>query len=227
MNKNNKNYDAVTNWSEKVPKSMFTGIKKDKNFNKHLIEPESMIGVFGSTGSGKSNWVVEFLSRKTESFCEVIIFTSIAEDPLYSLIKKTIPEAEIIDSVEKMPKLEDFKGERIDRLLIFDDTNTLSTKDQLKMKAFFEAGRKLGFTVVTLSQKFSSCPKFIRTQLKYIILFKIDDETEVDVIRRKYPMGLKKELWHKIYNYCTRKRGDFMTIDLNNNTIRQNFIGKI
>lgn len=220
--------DVITNWTAKIPKAMYDQIKPDKNFKNHLILPESMIIVVGSTGSGKSNWLVEFLSRKTDSFYEIIIFTSIIDDPLYKLIKSKIPDAQIIDKVSDLPSLADYKEEdRIERLLVFDDTNTLTTKEKLKMTAFFEGGRKKGFTVVSLAQDYITVPKFIREQAKYIVLFHINDETKVGTIYRKYPMGIKKDLWLKIYHYCTKDQGQFMTINLNTNSLKQNFIGKI
>ena len=61
-------------------------IKPEKNFKNHLVKPCSMIGVIGATGSGKTTAVIEMLSRKPDSFYEIIIFSgSSTQEPLYEL----------------------------------------------------------------------------------------------------------------------------------------------
>ncbi len=72
--------DWIKDWSKVVTKLEGEGIKKDKNYNKHMIKPCKMIASIGPTGSGKSNALLEFLSRKNGSFCEVILFSGSTTD---------------------------------------------------------------------------------------------------------------------------------------------------
>jgi len=68
--------DNIKNWYEIANKSG-EGItrKIDKNFNKHLIKPCQMISIIGQTGSGKSQSILEFLSRKNDAFYKIILFS--------------------------------------------------------------------------------------------------------------------------------------------------------
>ena len=224
--------DTVTNWYNKVPKNIQNHIKEDKNFNKHLIKPESLIVIAGPSGAGKSNWLVEFLSRKIGSFYEIILFSgSFTDEPIYQYLLEQIPDMQLIDDIDEMPRLEDFTDEdKVERLLIFDDTVKLTAKQQNEIERWFMAGRKLGFTICYLTQKFlgnGGCPIFIRQQMNYLILFRLNDNSEAKQILKKYNMGLNINTLFKIYEKDTKEKGQFLTFDLRSGKIRQNMIGKI
>ena len=61
--------DNIQDWY-KIANKNGTGLtrKMDKSFNKHLIKPCQMISIIGQTGCGKSQAILEFLSRKNEAF---------------------------------------------------------------------------------------------------------------------------------------------------------------
>ena len=73
----------VKNWYEHIG-THNKKIKLDKNYNKHHIQPNSMILCLGGTGSGKTNSLIDFISKKNEAFYKIIIFSgSSTDEPLY------------------------------------------------------------------------------------------------------------------------------------------------
>ena len=222
--------DKIKNWYEELPSKMKTAVKPDKNFNKHLVSPESMILLIGPTGSGKSNWILEFLDRKVNAFFDIIIFSgSFTDEPMYNYLKSKIKDLQLIDDLDLMPTLDDLKEiDRKERLLIFDDSINLPRNKMDEIKKVFMSARKKGFTVIFVSQKFTTIPIFIREQVNYIILFKIPDDDAVKIILRRYKMDFKNqdELLNR-YRQITNIKGQFITFDLKLNQIRHNFIQRL
>ena len=64
--------DNITNWYSKVKNK---GMKRDKNFKSHMIEPCSMIALIGQSGAGKSTALIEFISRTPDKFYEIHLFS--------------------------------------------------------------------------------------------------------------------------------------------------------
>ena len=101
--------DNLTNWYDVANKNgNGFKMKVDKNYKKHLIKPCQMIGIFGKTGAGKSTAIVEFLSRKNDTFFEITIFTgSTADEPLYKMLEEKIEGIFITNDIEELPELID------------------------------------------------------------------------------------------------------------------------
>ena len=73
--------DTIKDWYAIVGKG--TSNSNDKNFKNHMVKPCSMVMMIGNTGSGKTTALVEFLSRKNDSFFRVIYFSgSTTDEPL-------------------------------------------------------------------------------------------------------------------------------------------------
>ena len=53
----------IKNWYNVIGKHSKTP-KLDKNYKQHHIQPNSMILCIGGTGSGKTNSLVDFISKK-------------------------------------------------------------------------------------------------------------------------------------------------------------------
>ena len=75
--------DCIKDWYAIAGKGTNNSIKNDKNFKNHMVKPCSMVMMIGNTGSGKTTALVEFLSRKNDSFFRVIYFSgSTTDEPL-------------------------------------------------------------------------------------------------------------------------------------------------
>jgi len=229
MNKKQPKQDIITNWAEKIPSKFKDFTKRDKNFKDHLIEPESMVLLVGKTGSGKSNYLLEFLSRKVNSFYDIIIFSgSFVQEPFYNYLKEKIPDVQLIDDINDMPTVDDLKDvKRKERLLIYDDSLHVNAKKMLEIEKVFSCARKKGFTVVFISQSFTAIPIFIRKQASYIVLFKTTDDDAIKMVLRRYHMNYDVDALMDKYKAITATPGPFLTIDLVKMEIRKNFVDKL
>jgi len=163
--------DKVKNWYESLSKDLKRETKLDKNYKKHYIQPNSMICCIGGTGCGKTTSLVEFLSRKNESFYDIIIFSgSTTDEPLYSMLKQKMPEIKLMNDIAELPELKEFDNDDKDqeKLIVFDDFINLKKPELKKINEYLTGGRKFGFTVWCMAQDYKSVPKIITRNLHYL-----------------------------------------------------------
>jgi len=222
--------DKVKNYYELLPKDLKRETKLDKNYKKHYIQPNSMICCIGGTGAGKSNSLIDFLTRKNEAFYKIIIFSgSTTDEPLLNMLKTKIPEIEMYNDVEQLPPLSEFDDEDKDqeKLLVCDDFISLSKKEQKKIYEYLISGRKHGFTVWLMCQDYKSCPKIITRNLNYIIMFKLNDNVSINNIIRNHNIhGIDKNKFKEHYINATSEPRQFFMVDMKNpkTHLRQNFL---
>lgn len=224
--------DTVRDWS-KLKKNGNTSIPLDKNFAKHEIKPTKYIGIIGPSGSGKTNSLLEFLSRKNETFEQVIYFTgSTRDEDLLNILEENMPGIELIDDVEELPKLEDYRetDKTKEKLIVFDDLNNLDHGELKEISKWFNSARKLGFTVVFLAQNFFAVPNQIRRQVNYIFMFRQKDKRDADrILEISNDGSIPIELLRHMYLEATKDIGNFFKIDLTESDpakrYRRNFIG--
>ena len=222
--------DKVKNWYESLSKDLKRESKLDKNYKKHLIQPNSMICCIGGTGSGKTTSLVEFLSRKNEAFFDIIIFSgSTTDEPLYSMLKQKMPDIRLINDIAELPELKEFDTDDKDqeRLIIFDDFVNLKKTEMKKINEYLTAGRKFGFTCWCMCQNYTSCPKIITRNIHYFIMFKLNDNTTINNIIRNHNINdIDKETFKKYYQEATSEPRQFFMIDLKKpeTHLRKNFL---
>jgi len=218
--------DEITDWYKKVKN---TGFKRDKTFKNHEIEPASMIGLIGQSGSGKSTALIEFISRAPK-FVEILLFSgsgSASTEPLYVLLKEKIPEVQTFDTVESIPDLESFTDKAVERLIVFDDFLQSTPKQMKKLAQYATAGRKSGMSCVFMSQNYTSVPKVISRNLHYLWLFKIPDARSVETIHRNHINGITKDQFKGLHQVVTSEPRAFLNLDLRKNTLKKNFLQNI
>jgi hypothetical protein len=215
----------IKDWYKEVKP---TGFKRGKDFKNHEIEPCSMIGLIGQSGSGKSTALIDFLYRAPK-FTEIHLFSgsgSATTEPLYVLLKEKIPETKTYDSVEEIPDLESFEKDN-EKLIVFDDFLQLTPKQMKKLSQFATAGRKSGFSCIFMAQNYTSIPKVISRNFHYIWTFKIPDARSVETIHRNHINGITKEQFKGLHQAITAEPRSFLNLDLRNNTMKKNFLQNI
>ena len=223
--------DKVKNWYEHLPKNLKRENKLDKNFKKHHILPTSMIACIGGTGSGKSNAIVDMISRMDEKFYTIIIFNPVSVDePLYSLLKQKMPDVQLINNIEELPSLSEFDEDKDqEKLIIVDDFINMPKKDFKKVNEYFTGGRKHSFTVVCMAQNYTSIPKVISRNCQYFIVFKLNDNISINNIIRNHNIhNIDKEKFRAMYDDATSEPLSFFMVDLKGNKethLRKNFLG--
>ena len=214
----------MINFYDKLSKEDKSETKLDKHFKNHYILPNSMIGIIGGTGSGKSNALLNLISKQSNKYFDIIIFNPVSTDePLLKLLQKKIPELKLISNIEELPSLSDFVGDsEHEKLIVFDDVINMPTNHFKKIREYFTGGRKLGFSVVIMAQNYVSIPKTIVRNCQYFIIFKLNDNVTINNILKNHNIyNVEKEHFKKLYLDATKEPLNFFLVDLKTKDIRQ------
>ncbi len=78
----------VVNWYDKIPNEI-NKKKLPKNWKNHHIYHKSMILCVGGIGTGKTNALIDYLSRTSGEFHKIIIVSfSTLDEALYNFLQK-------------------------------------------------------------------------------------------------------------------------------------------
>ena len=195
--------------------------KNDKNFKNHLIKPCQMISIIGQTGSGKSQAILEFLSRKNDAFYRIILFSgSTTDEPLYHLLQKKVEGIEMLQNADELPELSDMDNEdkKQEKLIIFDDIINLNKKQLLKIQKWYTSARKYGFTCICCAQNYTDLPIQIRRNTMIFILFCLNDINTINhILRTHNNNGDDPKLVKKAYYEATSELHHFFMLDTTSN----------
>lgn len=201
--------------------NFYDNIKTVKTLNPnakiHKLELPFRGLVCCGSGGGKSNLVMNLLYLMNKTLHKIVICTK-AEEPLYTYLKDKIKDVEIYYNGE-IPEFEKLNKEQ--GLVIFDDL--CLDKNQSKIGEMYIRGRKLGYSMVYISQNFYSTPKTVRINCLLTWLGRGMTSRDLNMILSEYSLGAieKKDLLN-IYNDLTKEPMSFMMIDLNKRNIRHN-----
>jgi len=206
----------IVNFYSLLPKSKE---KKTVGFNNHYIEKNSRILMIGASGTGKSNALLNFIERSSGEFHKIIICSfSTTDEPLYNFLHQKIPDVELINKIEDVPKVQDFDDieKNKPKLIVFDDFVGLSTKQMKILTDYAISSRKFGFTTVFISQNYTSVPKVISRNCNYIFVFKINDKVSIKRIISNHSLSglITPERIEQLYYYCVGQPLGFLLIDL-------------
>jgi hypothetical protein len=206
----------IVNFYSLLPKSKE---KKTVGFNNHYIEKNSRILMIGASGTGKSNALLNFIERSSGEFHKIIICSfSTTDEPLYNFLHQKIPDVELINKIEDVPKVQDFDDieKNKPKLIVFDDFVGLSTKQMKILTDYAISSRKFGFTTVFISQNYTSVPKVISRNCNYIFVFKINDRISIKRIISNHSLSglITPERIEQLYYYCVGQPLGFLLIDL-------------
>lgn len=178
---------ATTNWEEVARKELKV---KEKDWNQPWFMPvKPRIVVYGNSGSGKTNTVVEAIMSNYIDFDKIWIFLKDLEcdhkwryvmKHFFDLEKayekkygKKIDLIEVGTELEDMPKVNDLDENR-KHLIIIDDFVTEGKHKQKQVEDLFIRGRKRDATTMYLTQDYFKTPTEIR---KNATMFWLHSET--------------------------------------------------
>lgn len=226
MSKKNTN-NKIKNMYEVIPKNLIQESWNPK-YKNHLLKLSGggfrMI-IVGASGSGKTNVALEIIRRMSDTYQNIYIICKDTSEPLYQFLKMNIMEGlHLLEGIDKIPKLDDIdmSGQS---LIIFDDL--VLEKNQKPIEEFFIRGRKKKCSMMYLTQSFFKTPKTIRVNCNYVIIKKLANNRDLNLILSEYNLGLKKDTLYSIYKYCTDNPMDFMLIDIDapeEDKFRHNFL---
>ncbi len=229
VNKSNKidsnTQDKIINFYDKID----TGAPR-YNPNSHMPKHEFRAIIVGQSGSGKTNFLCNLIT-KCECFERFIICTKMPDEPLYQFLKQKVESVDenrfiIMDKVESLGTIEDY-GDKLQTLIVFDDMCLENRRLQELMSQYYIRGRKSNMSTVYLSQSYYLVPKVIRLQCGHVFLKKIGSKREINAIIRDYNLDVEVDDLMEIYNKATEDMVSALHIDVNNNNpdlkFRKNF----
>ena len=183
-------------------------------FDSHQIKIPFRLAVISASGGGKTQWLLNLISRMSDTFGHIYVCYRTAE-PLYLFLAKAIGEDKItfFTQLSKFPQINEMpKDKQI--LCIFDDVVNYSDKEQGIIKECYIRGRKhgKGISMCYLSQSFFRIPKIIRLQCNYLILLKLGSKRDLALILADYGLGVDKNELMTIYKDATKIPFDFLKI---------------
>jgi len=212
----NKDKDIV-NFYEKLP-SKYKSKYDNPNYENHLINLPFRMLIVGSSGSGKSNVVVNIIQKFNDTFGNVKICCKDKNEPLYKMLSdKLDPKSfQIYEGFKKIPSLDD-KDEfdpSLQHLIVFDDL--CLEKNQSVIEDYLIRGRKIakGVNILYLTQSFFKCPRVVRMNCNYIILKKVGSTRDLTCILKEFSLGVDINQLKKIYKNNVKNMTDFLLIDL-------------
>ena len=218
--------DKLINFYEHMDKDLKNDTKRDKNFKQHYIEPCSMILAIGPTNSGKSLGLLNFLQRKNDAFCRIVIFSgSSTDEPAYNLLREKIPDTEFYEDIAELPALNDDDDNQNEKLIVFDDFINLKKKEFQKIKEYLTAGRKKKWTVYLNAQNYVDVPKTITRNCHYFFIFKQNDNTTINNILKNHNIdNVDKDDFKAMYQDAVNVKPNFFMVDIKGGSLRKNFL---
>lgn len=237
--------DKIINYTDIIKKKEFNNDEKlyetnyMKTYNNHFINSKNnYLLLIGPSGSGKTTTIIEFINRciydnkkKFIPFSSIYYFTgSTSDETLINYLKNIIDDGlYVIDDINNIPSIYDFKDDYKNdkKIMIFDDINNLNKKQQEIINQWSNSGRKLFSHIFFIAQNMN-IPTNIRRNINYIFIYKQRQNYIINKIINDYNLyNIDKDILKNIYLDCTKNKGDFLMLDLTDNTkypIRHNFI---
>jgi hypothetical protein len=207
--------DLLVNFYELPEMRKYMDDLEDKQVDKTgmaLSKPHVL--VCGSTGSGKSQWLLNYILRTSNTFLKIIMVVEKMEPFNLFLQDKLKDNIQFIVGLEALPPVETFidsvrmkKGEKYRTLIVFDDQIVAVTKskaNQAKINSFFTYGRNKLIQLLFLTQSYYACPKFLRLNVSWVILCSIRSKNDLRMILNEYNVSdIDMPTMMKIWDYCS------------------------
>lgn len=192
--------------------------KPNPQYIEHKIEIPFRMLICCSSGSGKSNYVMNLLYEMHNTFHKIIIVTK-APEPLYTMLEKKLKDRVEIHYEGNIPDFSEKLEPDQNGLIIFDDM--VLTPDK-RIGEMFVRGRKLEYSSIYISQSFFGTPKIVRQNVNYVALGRGINKRDLRMILSEYSISLSVNELEQLYFDVTSRAMNFMLIDLQNRNIRHN-----
>jgi hypothetical protein len=214
---------GMINFYEKMPKKL-TNQYHNPNFKQIGIKHPFRMLIIGSSGSGKTNCLLNLIYHMPDTFSSVTVITKNADEPLYNFLQQKLGDAvQIYEGLDDAPEVDSFDKTK-QHLIVFDDLVT--TKNQKAIEEYYIRARKLNCSLAYLSQSFFAIPKLIRMNANYLIIKKLGSLSDINRILQTYTLGIDRKQLKMIYEKATGTLTDFLLIDteaIDEKKFRKNF----
>jgi len=149
------------------------------------------------------------------------------EDISADFFKIVDRQFKMVRLLKKYGKLKSFAN-RV--LIILDDqvgSELFDGSAKKKFKAFNTKHRHYSVSLLMVAQGYKEIPKTVRTNWTCLLLYKIGNMKELEVIYEEYALGLTWDEWIEMYRHATNEKYNFFFADMytddDGKKIRKNF----
>jgi hypothetical protein len=199
---------SLINFYEKIKDTPKTW---NPNYKLHKLKIPFRMIIIGGSGSGKTNFVMNLIKITSGTFENITLCTKNADEVLYNHLKKQLKDDLTIFEDGVIPDIKEFNDKR-QRLIIFDDL--CLQKDQKRIQEYWVRGRKLGLSMVYISQSFYRIPKTIRINSNYVVFRRLSSKKDLESILKDFTLNISLQELQKIYDYATKTPMNVLLIDV-------------
>jgi ABC-type dipeptide/oligopeptide/nickel transport system ATPase component len=223
---NKTNKAELIDWYKKIP-SKFLTKTHNPNFKIHGIKLPFRALIIGSSGSGKTQTLLNIIHNMGNTFTEIYIITKNKKEPLYEYLEEKLGKQglTIYEGIDKAPDLDKDISKEDQTLIIMDDL--VLEKNQKPLEEYFLRARKQNCSLIYISQSYFAVPPMIRKNLNYLIIKQLANLPDLFRIMREYSLGVDKKVLLELYENSTKdNKQDFLLVDLDaepKDRFRKNF----
>jgi hypothetical protein len=201
---------SVSNFYEKIP-SMFLTKVDNPNYDCHQIKIPARIIVSAPSGTGKTNFVCNFIQHFCKgkgTFADIMILTKDKSEPLYEWLETK--GINIQEGIHNLPDLNKFDKD-VNHLIVIDDLMLAKNQDQVT--EYFIRCRKKNVTIMYLAQHFYKIPIIVRQNSNYFVILKAGNKKSLNLMLNEFAVGVDKEQLLKMYEKSTKDKFNFLLIN--------------
>lgn len=192
-----------------------------RNFERVRILLPARVAIIGSSGSGKSNILLN-LVLQLNAFTKIYMFVKSPDEPLYAYLIEEIRKIEaklgveilvVSTDLDELPEVDSFDGKEA-TLMIFDDIISESAAKLKTVSDFWIRGRKRSLSLIFLTQSFFAVPKIIRGNTD-VFIFKRLGKRDLNLVLSDFSLTKTGPELMEMYRSCdTTNISNFFMIDL-------------
>ena len=222
---------SIVNYYDAMPRKYRDKNSQYKNYPAIRISIPNRILIVGSSGSGKSNILLNLIIGMN-CFTKIWFIVKSPDEPLYKFFISEIREIEkklkismltVSSEIDEIPHIDEIDKDETN-LFVFDDVISEKTTRLKNISDFWIRGRKQNITTIFLSQSFYKTPHIIRQNTDVIIFKKIGTRRDLKMILSDYSLDKSVEELMQMYKRCnTGDINNFFMIDLKTNKTEDKF----
>ena len=203
------------------------------NTNEPLLQGHRVWLIVGRRGLGKSNLILNSLTRKESPYYKVFdniyLINPSHSDPKYSeLVDELSEQGKFYDELndtniksifehiaEYKKSMKEKKQKKIRNLLIIEDSAyNFPTSKKSIIHSCFVNGRHRNLSVWVVTQKYNLLPTIWRSQADMISMFPTESKQELDTLIND--LNIDKDKFDSIYKFAIDGPNDFLHMTLTN-----------
>ena len=206
---------------KRIPKK-FNKKYHNPGFKKHGIKIPFRGLIIGGCGAGKTNLLLDIITKMNGTFNNIVICCKSKNEPLYEYLAEKCPSIVFREGIDEIPEMEEFEDAG-QSLIVFDDL--VLEKDQKKIAEYYIRARKIGdgISCIYLTQNFYKTPKTIRVNCNYIFSKKLSSKKDLSMILDEFSLELDLDTMKQLYTNFTKKKTDFFMIDIENSDLEHKY----